>query len=73
MKSAIEKLALYNLAEDFWLQRLKGVTFNPIFGRQDQEKKPINIFELRSISFSPQIVDSIGTVSGESDTNTFLI
>jgi amino acid adenylation domain-containing protein len=74
MKTDMETLIQYNLAEDFWLQKLKAVTFNPIFGDKiNSENSSLKIFSQWRLPFSAKLVETIQAVSGGSETKAFLI
>jgi iturin family lipopeptide synthetase B len=74
MKKNSENLGIYNIAEDYWLKKLKGVTFNPLFSdRENLESDSSTSCPQGHFSFSPRLIDTLDSVSKGSDTNVFLI
>ena len=74
MKIHEEELIIFNAAEDYWLQKLKGVTLNPVFGdREYLDKSLAKTFNCWHEPFPVQLMQTLQVVSKDSDTNVFLI
>ncbi|HLP48410.1 MAG TPA: amino acid adenylation domain-containing protein, partial [Candidatus Kapabacteria bacterium] len=74
MKTREDELVIFNAAEDYWLQKLKGVTLNPVFGdREYLDKSLTKTFNRWHETFPIQLIQRLQVVSKDSDTNVFLI
>ncbi|HLP57698.1 MAG TPA: amino acid adenylation domain-containing protein, partial [Candidatus Deferrimicrobium sp.] len=74
MNKDIEVLFRYNIAEDFWLQKVNDVVCNPIFGdKKNPEVPSMKTFGQLSFIFPGQLAETVKEITGGSDAKAFLV